>query len=93
MSFQAYLDGAEKKTGKTPAELLAAAAERGYDATTKAGVFLEWLKTDHDLGRGHGMALFHVLKNGPEISAKHVGTTGSHRDDSATLRLDGLANR
>ncbi|MCG8921203.1 DUF4287 domain-containing protein [Lentzea sp. CC55] len=93
MSFQAYLDGAEKKTGKTPAELLAAAAERGYDATTKAGVFLEWLKTDYDLGRGHGMALFHVLKNGPEISAKHVGTTGSHRDDSATLRLDGLANR
>ncbi|WP_329788858.1 DUF4287 domain-containing protein [Lentzea sp. DG1S-22] len=93
MSFQAYLDGAEKKTGKTPAELLAAAAERGYDATTKAGEFLEWLKKDYDLGRGHGMALFHVLKNGPEISAKHVGTTGSHRDDSATLRLDGLANR
>ncbi|MFD9699214.1 DUF4287 domain-containing protein [Lentzea sp. NPDC059081] len=93
MSFQAYLDGAEKKTGKTPADLLAEATERGYDGTTKAGVFLEWLKTDYDLGRGHGMALYHVLKNGPEISEKHVGTTGTHRDESTTLRLDGIANR
>jgi len=93
MSFQAYLDGAEKKTGRTPAELLAAAAERGYDATTRAGVVLEWLKTDYDLGRGHGMALYHVLKNGPETSDKHVGTKGTHRDESTTLRLDGIANR
>ncbi|MET9228356.1 DUF4287 domain-containing protein [Lentzea sp. NPDC003310] len=93
MSFQAYLDGAEKKTGKTPAELLAAATDRGYDGSTKAGVFLEWLKTDYNLGRGHGMALFHVLKNGPQISAKHVGTSGSHRDESKALRLDGIANR
>ena len=93
MSFQAYLDGAEKKTGKTPAELLAAAAARGYDATTKAGVVLDWLKTDYDLGRGHGMALYHVLKNGAVISEKHVGTKGTHRDESTTLRLDGLANR
>lgn len=93
MSFQAYLDGIEKKTGKTPAELLAEAARRGYDATTKAGVVLEWLKTDYDLGRGHGMALYHVLKNGTEISGKHVGGTGTHRDESTTLRIDGLANR
>ncbi|MFJ5991782.1 DUF4287 domain-containing protein [Lentzea sp. NPDC092896] len=93
MSFQAYLDGAEKKTGKTPADLLTEAAGRGYDGTTKAGVFLEWLKTDYDLGRGHGMALYHVLKNGTQISEKHVGTTGTHRDESTTLRLDGIANR
>ncbi|GHH37619.1 DUF4287 domain-containing protein [Lentzea cavernae] len=93
MSFQAYLDGAEKKTGKTPAELLAAATERGYGGDTKAGVFLEWLKTDYDLGRGHGMALYHVLKNGPQISAKHVGTKGSHSDESTTLHLDGIAYR
>ncbi|SDF65598.1 protein of unknown function [Lentzea fradiae] len=93
MSFQAYLDGAEKKTGKTPAELLAAATTRGFDATTKAGEFLEWLKADYDLGRGHGMALYHVLKNGTEISDKHVGSKGTHRDESTQLRLDGLANR
>ena len=93
MSFQAYLDTIEKKTGKTPAELLAEAGQRGYDATTKAGVVLEWLKTDYDLGRGHGMALYGVLKNGTEISVKHVGTDGTHRDESTTLRIDGLANR
>lgn len=93
MSFQAYLDAIEKKTGKTPAELLAEAAERGYDASTKAGVVLEWLKDDYDIGRGHGMALYGVLKNGAEISDKHVGSTGTHRDESTTLRLDGIANR
>ncbi|XVV00296.1 DUF4287 domain-containing protein [Actinosynnema sp. CA-248983] len=93
MSFQAYLDAIENKTGKTPAELLAEASDRGFDATTKAAVVLDWLKNDYDLGRGHGMALFHVLKNGTEISAKHVGSTGSHRDESTTLRIDGLANR
>ena len=59
----------------------------------EVAAFLEWLKTDYDLGRGHGMALYHVLKNGAQISAKHVGTTGSHRDESTTLRLDGIANR
>lgn len=93
MSFQAYLDTIEKKTGKTPAELLAEARDRGYDATTRAGVVLEWLKTGYDLGRGHGMALYHVLKNGTEISDKHVGSTGTHRDESTTLRVDGVANR
>ncbi|MEU4765335.1 DUF4287 domain-containing protein [Actinosynnema sp. NPDC023794] len=93
MSFQAYLDTIERKTGKTPAELLAEAGDRGYGATTKAGVVLEWLKDDYDLGRGHGMALYHVLKNGTAISDKHVGSTGTHRDASATLRIDGIANR
>lgn len=93
MSFQAYLDTIERKTGKTPAELLSEAGERGYDASTKAGVVLQWLKDDYDLGRGHGMAFFHVLKNGTTISDKHVGSTGTHRDDSTTLRVDGLANR
>ncbi|GAA4124167.1 DUF4287 domain-containing protein [Nocardioides fonticola] len=93
MSFQAYLDGAEKKTGRTPQELLDAAAPRGFDAATKAGDVLAWLKEEYALGRGHGMALVHVLKNGPTISDKHVGTDGSHRDESTLLRLDGIANR
>ena len=39
------------------------------------------------------MAVVHVVKNGPGISAKHVGTDGVHRDESDVLRLDGLANR
>ena len=31
------------------------------------------------------MALVHVVRNGPEISEKHVGTDGTHRDESAFL--------
>ena len=94
MSFQAYLDNIEKKTGKTPNELIAIAKEKGYDAPdTKAGTIVDWLKEDYDIGRGHAMALVHVIKKGPKISSKHVGSTGSHRDESDTLRLDGIAAR
>ena len=93
MSFQAYLDAIETKTGKTPAELVAAAHERGYGPDTRAGEIVQWLKDDYELGRGHAMALVHVIKNGPHISDKHVGTTGVHRDDSDVLRLDGVAAR
>jgi hypothetical protein len=93
MSFQAYLDTAEAKTGKTPRELVDEAHARGFDGSTKAGEILEWLKTDYELGRGHGMALVHVIKNGPTISEKHVGTDGVHRDESTELWLDGKASK
>lgn len=93
MSFQAYLDGLEAKTGKTPRELLAIAEDKGFDGQTKAGVVAEWLRDDYGVGRGHAMAFCHVLKNGPTISAKHVGTSGSHRDESTELQLDGVAAR
>lgn len=89
MSFQAYLDNVEIKTGKTPNEFIALAKERGYDAGTKSMVIVDWLKQDFDLGRGHAMAIVHVIKNGAEISDKHVGTSGVHSDESSTLKLDG----
>jgi hypothetical protein len=94
MSFQAYLDTIEDKTGLTPRQLVDIATEKGLaDPSVKAGAILEWLKADYGLGRGHGMALVHVIQKGPEIDAKHVGSTGVHRDDSATLWLDGKASR
>ena len=93
MSFQAYLDAAEQKTGRTPQELVDLATARGFGPDTTAGPILDWLKEDFDLGRGHGMALVHVITKGPAIGEKHVGTTGSHRDESAVLRLDGIAAR
>lgn len=93
MSFQAYLDAAEKKTGHTPQELVDQAHARGFGSETKAGEILTWLADDHGLGRGHGMALVHVIKNGAGISDKHVGSSGTHRDEADVLRLDGLANR
>jgi len=94
MSFQAYLDTIETKTGLTPRELLALAHERGLDeAPVKAGPIVDWLKEDYGLGRGHAMAMVHVIKNGPTISEKHVGSDGVHRDESTELWLDGKNNR
>jgi hypothetical protein len=34
-----------------------------------------------------------VLKNGAVAPEQHVGSSGPHRDESATLRLDGIAAR
>src|SRR5262245_29127258 len=93
MSFQAYLDAIENKTGLTPQQLLDVAAAKGYGPDTKAAVVIDWLAVDHGLGRGHAMALFHVIKNGPTISDRHVGTSGAHRDGSTVLRLDGITAR
>jgi hypothetical protein len=91
MSFQAYLDAVEAKTGLTPRQLVDLARERGFGPDTKAGPILEWLKTDYDLGRGHGMSLVHVITKGPQIDAKHVGSGGAHADATDTLWLDGAA--
>lgn len=92
MSFQAYLDNIEEKTGLAPRQFLALAAQKGFDANTKAAPILEWLATDFGLGRGHAMALVHVITKGPKISSKHVGADGTHSDASDTLWLDGKAS-
>ncbi|VTR76162.1 DUF4287 domain-containing protein [Cellulomonas hominis] len=94
MSFQAYLDAIEVKTGLTPRQLVDRAKEKGLDdPSVKAGTIVAWLAEDYGLGRGHAMALVHVIRNGPQISTKHVGSDGSHRDESDTLWLDGRATR
>ena len=93
MSFQSYLDNIETKTGKTPNEFIALAKAKGFGPDTKAGEIVAWLKEDFGLGHGHAMAMVKVIKTGPKISDKHVGSGGTHSDDSDTLRLDGLKNR
>lgn len=93
MSFQVYLDNIEAKTGKTPQELVELATTKGFGTDTKAGEIVDWLKADFDLGRGHAMALVHVIKNGAKIGDKHVNSGGVHSDESDTLRLDGIKNR
>lgn len=91
MSFQAYLDAVEKKTGLTPRQLIELAHERGFDETTKATPIVEWLANDYGLGRGHAMAMVHVITKGPQIGDKHVGSGGTHSDPSNMLWLDGAA--
>lgn len=94
MSFQAYLDTIEKKTGKTPRHLIDEAKARGFDGPgVVAGDVVAWLAEDYGLGRGHAMALVHVIKNGPKIDSKHVGSGGTHNDESDLLWLDGIATK
>lgn len=66
MSFQAYIDNIEAKTGKSPSDFRVLAERKGYivsgELVVKAGAILEWLKLDFDLGRGHAMALYATFK-------------------------------
>jgi hypothetical protein len=66
MSFQAYLDNIQAKTGKTPEEFVRLAEEKGFlkggKLDVKATEITDWLKADFDLGHGHAMAMFAYFK-------------------------------
>jgi hypothetical protein len=62
MSFQAYLDNVEAKTGKTPQQFIDMADAKGL---TRHSDIVEWLKTDFQLGTGHARAIAHVIVHGP----------------------------
>ncbi|MEZ2336911.1 DUF4287 domain-containing protein [Mucilaginibacter sp. RCC_168] len=66
MSFQAYLTTIKAKTGKDAADFRKLAEEKGYtqngELTAKAGDIVNWLKTDFELGHGHAMAIYALLK-------------------------------
>lgn len=92
MTFQAYLDNIEDKTGLTPRQFVDLATDKGFGPGTKAGEIVAWLADDYGLGRGHALALVHVITKGPQISAKHVGTGTAHSDPSDMLWLEGRAS-
>jgi hypothetical protein len=63
VSFQAYIDTIEQKTGKTPDDFRRLAAGKGLTGPgVKAGDVVAWLAADFGLGRGHAMAIYSVLK-------------------------------
>lgn len=76
MSFQAYLDNIQAKTGKTPADFRKLAASKGYanarglEPGTKPGQIVAWLKQDFDLGHGHAMAIVALLKGSKAEGSK-----------------------
>jgi hypothetical protein len=86
MSFQAYLDNIEERTGKTPKQFIAEAKKKNLTAHKD---IIAWLKEDYGLGLGHARALAYVIQHGPEFTVRQ--TTGPHRDISGTLKLDGKA--
>jgi hypothetical protein len=88
MSFQAYLDNIEEKTGKTPKYFIAEAKKKKL---TESKDIIAWLKKDYGLGLGHARAIDYVIRHGAEFTVRQ--TTGTHRDASGTLKLDGKAKR
>jgi len=84
MSFQAYLDNVEEKTGKTPNDFIAEAKKKKL---TEFKDIIAWLKKDYGLGLGHARAIAYVIRNGAKFTVKQ--TTGPHRDASGTLKLTG----
>jgi low affinity Fe/Cu permease len=84
MSFQAYLDNVETKTGKTPNDFITMAKKKNLN---KHADIIAWLKEDYELGTGHAKAVAHVILHGAEFELKH--TTGTHADKTGTLKLDG----
>jgi hypothetical protein len=66
MSFQGYLNTIKEKTGKGPADFRAIAEEKDFtqngELKVKAGDITNWLKNDFELGHGHGMAIYALLK-------------------------------
>jgi uncharacterized protein DUF4287 len=68
MSFQAYLDNIQAKTGKSPNDFKKAWRKKGFTAhgklksDVKAGEIVKWLKEEFKLGHGHSMAIYALLK-------------------------------
>jgi hypothetical protein len=68
MSYQGYLRSIAAKTGKTPADFRALAQGKGFTEKgrltpdVKAGAIIKWLKEDFELGHGHAMAIYALLK-------------------------------
>ena len=67
-SFQSYLRTIKAKTGKGPADFRAMAEQKGFTQNgalkpnVKASDIFNWLKDEFELGRGHGMAIYALLK-------------------------------
>jgi hypothetical protein len=68
VTFKAYLDNIEAKTGKSPADFKKLASKKGYlndgslRTDIKVGEVVAWLKQEFQLGHGHAMAIVALLK-------------------------------
>lgn len=68
MSFQAYLATIKAQTGKGPEDFRTLAEHKGFTeggtikAGVKAGDIVQWLKDEFQLGYGHAMAIYALLK-------------------------------
>jgi hypothetical protein len=86
MTFQAYLDNIEAKTGKSAADFRKLAEAKRFTehgkltAGVKAGDVVKWLKQDFQLGHGHAMAIYFVLKSSSTASPGSKSSAKSARN-------------
>jgi hypothetical protein len=59
MSFQAYLDNIQAKTGKRPEDIVGMVRAQGL---SKPADIIAWLKAEFGLGHGHAMAIVSLLR-------------------------------
>ena len=74
MTFNAYLDNIQAKTGKSPEDFLALANKKGLvkngKIVAKHSELLAWLKSEMGLGHGHANAMILYLRirtNDPKL--------------------------
>jgi len=93
MSYQAYLANIQAKTGRSPADFRKIAERKGFTKQgrlaegVKAGAIVKWLKEDHQLGHGHAMAIYALLRDPrtsviPDPPPSRAKRTTGHDDGS-----------
>ena len=76
MSFQAYLDNIQEKTGKTPEDFIKLAKKKAFSDSAglrdgvKVSDVVAWLKADFELGHGHAMAIVALIKGTKNVGDK-----------------------
>jgi len=68
MTYKAYLDNIQAKTGKTAEDFRKEAEKKGL---VKYGELLKWLKTDCGLGHGHANAIILYIQD-PVLAKKKL---------------------
>jgi len=68
MTYKAYIDNIQVKTGKTPEDFRKLAKEKGL---VNYGELLKWLKMDCGLGHGHANAIILYIQN-PELAKSKI---------------------
>ncbi len=79
MTFKAYLENIQAKTGKSPEEFLELAKKKGFvkngKIVAKYAELLGWLKSDMGLGHGHANAMilyFRIQTKDPMLTGKKL---------------------
>ncbi|MEP6750143.1 MAG: DUF4287 domain-containing protein [Bacteroidota bacterium] len=74
INVETYIENIKKKTGKTPGDFKKLAITNGLfekgvlKPTVKAADVIAWLKKDFDLGHGHSLAIYHILKEDIQVN-------------------------